>query len=158
VVRSGNTTGNVLTASSGKVQLPHISDLLNRFRPIGAPGSASRTGVPADRAAELAAELEPVLTLLAATEEECAAMVAEAARRAVLVSGEAHRQANGIAAEARDRAAAATDRVIATAHREADRIERSAAEAARGRRELGEAQVWALAELALRVIGSAPGA
>lgn len=141
--------------------MPSISDLLNRFRPVGAPGSASRAGIPADRAAELAAELEPVLAILATTEEQCAALVAEAEQRAVMIGREARTRAAGIAAAGTDRAAAArvaaTDRVIAVAHAEADRIERSAAQAAQSRPELGEAHVLALADLATRLIQSAPG-
>jgi hypothetical protein len=140
--------------------LPHISDLLNRFRPIGPPGSASRTGIPVDRAAELVAELEPVLTMLATTQARCAAVVAEAEQRAVTIGTEANARAAGIAAEGSDRAAAAhmaaADRVIAAARMEADRIERSAAQAARARQPLGEAEVQALADLAVRFIQSAP--
>jgi hypothetical protein len=140
--------------------LPHISDFLSRFRPIGPPGSASRTGIPVDRAAELVAELEPVLTMLATTQARCAAALADAEQRAVTIGTEANARALGIAAEGRDRAAAArtagADRVIAAAHTEADRIERSAAQAARARRPLGEAEVLTLAELAVRIIQSAP--
>jgi hypothetical protein len=140
--------------------LPHISDLLNRFRRIGPPGSASRTGIPVDRAAELAAELEPVLTMLAATQARCAAVVAEAGLKAIQIGSEANAQAAGIAADGRDRAAAArvaaADRVIAAAHSEADRVERSAALAARARQPLVEAKVLALTELAVRIVQSAP--
>lgn len=136
--------------------MPHISDLLHRFRPIGAPGSASRAGVPADRVAELAAELEPVLEILAATEERSAAVVAEAEQRAVVIGTGARTQAAVIAADGRDRAAAArvaaAERVIAAAHTEADRIERSAAQAVHSRPELGEAEVRTLTEQAARII------
>ncbi|MFJ1709912.1 hypothetical protein [Kitasatospora sp. NPDC088346] len=44
-------------------------DFLARFRPTGAPG-ASATGVPADRAAELTAELGPSLAELTQAQEE----------------------------------------------------------------------------------------
>jgi hypothetical protein len=50
--------------------LPQARDFLNRFRPAGAPGAASRVAVPADRTAELASELVPVLALLAGTDAE----------------------------------------------------------------------------------------
>lgn len=39
-------------------------DFLGRFRPAGAPGAASPRGVPTDRAAAAAAELEPLFALL----------------------------------------------------------------------------------------------
>jgi hypothetical protein len=42
------------------------ADFLRRFRPAGTPEAAARAGVPVDRAAEAAGELEPVLALLAA--------------------------------------------------------------------------------------------
>jgi len=53
--------------------LTQFRDFLNRFKPAAAPGSASRAGVPADRAALLAAEIDPVLDMLA---EQASAAVA----------------------------------------------------------------------------------
>ncbi|QBJ96278.1 hypothetical protein ERC79_10095 [Rhodococcus sp. ABRD24] len=50
--------------------MPRSRDLLQRFRPVGTPGAAAVTGVPADRVAELSAELEPILALLAETTDE----------------------------------------------------------------------------------------
>ena len=50
--------------------MPRVRDVLYRFRPAGAPGAASSAGVPVDRSADLAAELEPVFALLADTEQE----------------------------------------------------------------------------------------
>jgi hypothetical protein len=47
-------------------------DLLERFRPAGTPGAAGPAGVPVDRAALLREELQPVLDLLAATDQQCA--------------------------------------------------------------------------------------
>lgn len=52
--------------------MPRVRDLLQRFRPAGAPGAASRTGVPVDRRADLAAELAPLFAQLASTERLCA--------------------------------------------------------------------------------------
>jgi len=57
-------------------------DILYRFRPAGAPGAAGAAGVPVDRAADLEAELAPVLALLADTEAACDALIEEARRRA----------------------------------------------------------------------------
>lgn len=62
--------------------MPRVRDLLLRFRPTGAPGPAGPSGVPVDRTGELAAELAPVLAALAATEEECTALVEEGRREA----------------------------------------------------------------------------
>lgn len=139
----------------------HISDLLNRFRPVGPPGSASRAGIPADRAAQLAAELDPVLSMLAATRAQCAALVGEAERRAVQLRGDANAQAAAIAAESADRVVAASvaaaDTVIAAAHAESARIEQAAVQHVRARPELTEAEVQALVGLAVSVVKSAPG-
>ncbi|MFH8475744.1 hypothetical protein [Streptomyces sp. NPDC018000] len=63
-------------------------DFLMRFRPAGSPGPANTTGVPADRSADLAAELDPVLSCLGQAEteaqqiREAAAQQAEQNRRA----------------------------------------------------------------------------
>ncbi|MEE1769111.1 hypothetical protein PUR34_13370 [Streptomyces sp. JV185] len=63
-------------------------DFLMRFRPAGSPGPAVTTGVPADRSADLVAELDPVLSCLGPAEteaqqiREAAAQQAEQKRRA----------------------------------------------------------------------------
>jgi len=44
--------------------MPQWRDFLERFRPAGTPGAATPRGVPADRVAEAAAELAPLLSLL----------------------------------------------------------------------------------------------
>jgi F0F1-type ATP synthase membrane subunit b/b' len=86
--------------------MPNLRELLNRFRPAGAPGAAGRAGVPADRAAELSAELGPVFralatttaqaaTLRSAATAEAAARRAAAARKAQDIVAEAHRAAEG---------------------------------------------------------------
>ncbi|HSK35570.1 MAG TPA: hypothetical protein VLA80_02435, partial [Actinomycetota bacterium] len=46
-------------------------NFLSRFRRAGTPGAAARAGVPVDRAAEAAAELQAVLSLLAEIESAC---------------------------------------------------------------------------------------
>ncbi|HEX6919181.1 MAG TPA: hypothetical protein VF314_03025 [Actinomycetes bacterium] len=59
--------------------MPRGREFLERFRPVGTPGAAAAgEGVPADRRAELAAELEPVLALLADTQREAARLRDEA--------------------------------------------------------------------------------
>jgi len=62
--------------------MPRMRDLLQRFRRAGTPGAPARPGVPADRVSELAAELEPVLVMLATTSEAAARIRAEGRREA----------------------------------------------------------------------------
>lgn len=57
-------------------------DILQRFRPAGTPGAASSGGVPADRVAEASAELEPVLALLSAVQDEATRLRTDAATEA----------------------------------------------------------------------------
>ncbi|MGW1259414.1 hypothetical protein ACWD5Q_30570 [Streptomyces sp. NPDC002513] len=79
-----------------------LRDFLARFRPTGAPGAAV-TGVPADRAAERAAELDAPLALLTDTQEEAAGIRASADREAAAIRERAARQAADIVAAARSR-------------------------------------------------------
>jgi hypothetical protein len=140
------------------VALPQLGDFLNRFRPAGAPGAASRAGVPADRAAELWAELDPVLAMLAATDAECARLVAEAEREAGRIAAEARDQAAGIAADAErladDARAAAAAEVLAAAREQAEQAERAAAADAAARPGPAEADVRALIEAAVELVRS----
>lgn len=96
--------------------MPRVRDVLQRFRPSGAPGAATAPGVPVDRATELAAELEPLLALLVETDRECADIL-ERARgedaeirahgadhaRSVLAAGRGLLEAERAAAVARSR-------------------------------------------------------
>lgn len=75
-------------------------DLLQRFRPAGAPGAATATGVPADRVRERQAELDPVFALFADTVTEVATI-----RREATVEAERRRQKAREAALARVAAA-----------------------------------------------------
>ena len=50
-----------------------LRDYVRRFRPAGAPGAAAPAGVPADRGAELDAELAGVFEELRGASEEAAA-------------------------------------------------------------------------------------
>jgi cell division septum initiation protein DivIVA len=119
--------------------VPAVRDFLERFRPAGAPGPAA-AAVPADRRAELAAELEPVFALVAGAEAESAAIVTEGmadARRILELAGE---EAAHLVARARERAAAerAGAAAAALAPVEGERADpvaeaRHAAEAIRGR-------------------------
>ncbi|MFD8325533.1 hypothetical protein [Streptomyces lydicus] len=79
-----------------------LRDLLMRFRPVSTPGPAA-TGVPADRTAELAAELTPTLALLDRTAGQAAAVRAAALHEAERIRAEAARQAERLVARAVDR-------------------------------------------------------
>lgn len=84
--------------------MPGVGDVLQRFRPAGAPGAAAAAGVPVDRVAEVEAELAPVFLLLEEVERACARI----------------REQGATEAENRRRAAlAAVDRVLAEAHEQA---------------------------------------
>jgi hypothetical protein len=92
--------------SQGDDAVPHLSDFLTRFRPVGTPGAAALRGVPADRVTEREAELRPVLALLVETQREGDRIRREAAEQAEQRRLRARRQAESILTEARGRAAA----------------------------------------------------
>jgi hypothetical protein len=81
--------------------MPRARELLARFRPAGTPGAAAPAGVPADRIAELARELQPVFDELAGTEREAHDIRAAAAAEAQRRRDRAAEQARSIVAEAR---------------------------------------------------------
>lgn len=127
--------------------MPRVRDVLHRFSPVGAPGAASSAGVPVDRTADLAAELAPVLALLADTERQCREIVAAAEREAAAVRAGAEQRARAAVAAARaqvdqERAAVvsralqqqSTERAqaLAAAEREAGELRRRAAGQLRG--------------------------
>ena len=121
--------------------MPQGRAFLERFRPVGTPGAAAARGVPADRVAELAAELAPVFDLLTATQERGdrirTAADQEADRRCIeaLSGAEAMVSAARRLAES-ERAAAAADlaraadveaaQLLAAAARDADAVRQSA--------------------------------
>ena len=76
-------------------------NFLERFRPAGTPGAAARPGVPADRSADAAAELTPLLMLLDDVQDEAQRIRADAAARADEICRAARRQAEQIVAQAR---------------------------------------------------------
>ncbi|MFZ5869263.1 MAG: hypothetical protein ACOYXW_01825 [Actinomycetota bacterium] len=100
--------------------------LLERFRPAGTPGAAAKPGVPADRVAELSAELEPVLALLADSVDEASSIRAAARRDAERIRREAAERAQALVAQARRDAEA--ERAEAAA-RMAERAEAESAQA-----------------------------
>lgn len=82
--------------------MARFRDFLMRFRLVGSPGPAA-TGVPADRSAELAAELEPPFSLLEQTEAEVRQIRERAERRAQRRRRAADRLAAHLVAEAHTR-------------------------------------------------------
>lgn len=129
-----------------------LRDFIWRFRPAS---------VPADRQGELAAELGPVLALLAPTDSDCAQIIATARRTAAKISGDACRQVSEIEAVAGRRAQAAreeaVERVLMSARDEARRVMDEAAVAASGRHGPAEWQVKELIGEALGLVLTAPG-
>ena len=116
-------------------------DFLSRFRPAGTPGAAARAGVPVDRAAEAAAELEPILALLAEAESARAAVRERARQDAEDIRERARARADGLVAEARARAdgeRAAAARACARGQAESARLTGQAERRATARRELAE--------------------
>lgn len=140
--------------------MPQLGDFLNRFRPAGAPGAASRTGIPADRAAELSAELDPVLAMLAAADAECARLVAQAEQEASRISAEGRDRAASIAADGVRRAEQARGEgaaeVLAAARAQAGQAERAAAERASARSGPSEEDMQALIQAAVELVRSMP--
>lgn len=104
--------------------MPQFRDFLDRFRPAGAPGAAGRAAVPADRSAELAAELMPVLTLLDDADGACARTVAQAHAEAQRILAAARAEAAAQLEDAGHRAdavrAETVQHVVAAAQAEAD--------------------------------------
>jgi hypothetical protein len=134
--------------------VPGVHDFLDRFRPAGAPGTASGAGVPIDRRANAAAELAPVFAALADTERECAGLRDEAARDAARWADEAARQASALVARATVSAAAERAEAAARGRRrvrvETAGIVASAAEDAEAVRRDFE---LLLPDLVVRVVG-----
>ncbi|MYR20416.1 hypothetical protein GTW63_19095, partial [Streptomyces sp. SID6137] len=79
-----------------------LRDFLERFRPTGTPG-ASAAGVPADRTAERAAELEPALARLTDAQREAERIRAAARQSAEALRRDAAREAEQVVAAARER-------------------------------------------------------
>ena len=95
--------------------MPRLRDVLDRFRPAGAPGQASAVGVPADLGAGLAAELEPLFARLVPVEKACEDLLESARRDAATVGADAARQAGRTVALARRRLDAERAGAVATA-------------------------------------------
>jgi vacuolar-type H+-ATPase subunit H len=127
-----------------------FGDFLMRFRLAGPPGRAAPGGIPADRSAELAAELEPSLSLLDQAEAEARGVRERATRAAARRRAEAERQAEEIVASARARArtvrAESAERIRRTAEAEAAGVLASAESTAAAIRRLAQTRMPALVD------------
>jgi len=109
------------------------SSILDRFRPVGAPGPAGPVGVPATGEQGPAVELAPVFDALAPDVESCRQLVQEARREADGALSDALEEAAAIVARARlDEGA---ERARAVAQVEKDALARDAELLARARQE-----------------------
>ncbi len=83
------------------------SSILDRFRPVGAPGPAGPAGVPSKDVPGYVTELAPVFAELATDIEACRSLVEDARRRAEAAVGQARADATAEIARARREAPAA---------------------------------------------------
>lgn len=116
--------------------MPSARELLQRFRPVGTPGAAAPAGVPADRAAESARELQPVFDELGPTVEEAGRIRADAAEQARARQDRAAEEARRIVDAARLQAEA--DRADTTARIVRRAEEETAAALIEARRQAAE--------------------
>lgn len=95
--------------------MPSTRDLLQRFRPAGAPGAATATGVPVDRVDERAAELAGVFALLEETVSQAERVCVAAATQAREGRDRVHVRALATVAQARLDAEAVRTQTVAEA-------------------------------------------
>ena len=120
--------------------MPRVRDVLERFRPAGAPGAPSAAGVPADRRAAVVAELEPVFAELSAVVRRCEEIrqgartaasqretVAEDHARAITAQARAESESERASAAAtlREQAAQAASQALDNAEAAAAEVRRS---------------------------------
>ncbi|MEU7990024.1 hypothetical protein AB0B56_34690 [Streptosporangium canum] len=122
-----------------------LSDFLERFRPAGVPGAAAPAGVPADYAADRAAELDPVFSALTEVRAACASERLRAEHRAEETRERARAQAAAIVSAARldagvERAQAVAD-IRQRSDKESSAVMRSADLAADGIRRRSAARM-----------------
>ena len=112
--------------------MSRVRDVLQRFRPSGAPGAATAAGVPVDRRAELAAELEPVFALLVETERECADILDRARLEEARIRARGAERARGIVAAGRARVEAERAAAAARSRGRGEAVPTGAADAHAG--------------------------
>ncbi|MCV2393563.1 hypothetical protein OEB99_04515 [Actinotalea sp. M2MS4P-6] len=93
--------------------------ILDRFRPVGAPGPAAAAGVPSQDVTGPAAELAPVMAALRPDMEAAAARLAAAEAEAEQIVARARERAATTLATARSRAPGARAKAAAAAERDA---------------------------------------
>jgi hypothetical protein len=102
-------------------------NILDRFRPVGAPGPAGPAGVPATGDQGPAAELAPVFAALAQDVEHCRTLVEEAQEQAAAITAQARLDAGAERAHAAARVEQAALKrdalLLAQARKEADNLE-----------------------------------
>lgn len=115
------------------------SSILDRFRPVGAPGPAGPVGVPSTDVPGYVTELAPVFAALATDIDRCRSEVRDA-----------HRRADAAVAQARTEAAAE----VARARLDATAARAAAAAAVTEAAALDDARMLATAREAAHAIGS----
>lgn len=95
-------------------------DLLRRFRLSGTPGGAAIRGVPADRVAEVAVELDPILASLDSVQADATLICDRARAEAELRRAHADESAREVIESARRDAGAIRADAAARARRRAD--------------------------------------
>lgn len=99
--------------------MARVRGILDRLRPVGAPGGVARVGVPADPRDSLRRELAPVFACLEPVLRECARVRQEAEAAARQRREEAVGRADDILAKARAKGEAERTRAAASARVEA---------------------------------------
>lgn len=162
---AGAVSRLVLTFSQGTNRGPMaLSDLLQRLRPVGAPGAAGPVAVPAEEEDATALELAPVFDALAPVLAECAAIRSAAERAGADEVTRARREADALLADAAARAPgeragaatrvqrsgdAETEAVLAAAGAEAERLR------AAGRQQLAELTDLVITNIRAGLVGAA---
>ncbi|MBF4994965.1 hypothetical protein ITX31_12680 [Arthrobacter gandavensis] len=129
--------------------------ILDRFRPVGAPGPSGPAGVPSTDQEGPGAELLPVFAALQPDTDEGRARVEAAASQARKLIADAHGQADAEVAQARLDAGAVRARAAEEVTQQAAAADAELLARARNRADqLGQAAQERLPELAAKIAGS----
>jgi phosphoenolpyruvate-protein kinase (PTS system EI component) len=130
-----------------------VSDLLQRLRPVGAPGAAGPVAVPIHAEDVLAAELEPLFDALEPVAAECETIRSSAAASAAEEAAAAQRDTERLIADATSRApaerAAAAARIRQAADAAADAMTADAEGAAVRLTDVGRERLGDLTDLVI---------
>jgi hypothetical protein len=134
-------------------EMASVKDILERFRPAGAPGALAAVGVPSDRSAAIAAELAPLFDALASAAATSIELRRVGAAFASAALAQATRDADALVAAAARTASEDRDNACRAAERAAEpefaAIERSATREAMDVRTRADESRAALVERAL---------